>query len=90
MLLTICLLNARADAIFLIGARVRNKRRFLTQTLYKEAAGHFVDAAMLKTHFPEIDIAYLQTTMHDIFMKYNCYINNFRVYQPAFTYHGYS
>ncbi len=32
---------------------------------------------MLKTHFPEIDIAYLQTTMHNIFMKYNCYINDF-------------
>ena len=69
-------LKCKNDTIFLVGTE-RNKRRFLTQTLYKEAAGHFVDAAMLKTHFPEIDIAYLQTTMHNIFMKYNCYINDF-------------
>ena len=69
-------LKCKNDTIFLVGTE-RNKRRFLTQTLYKEAAGHFVDAAMLKTHFPEIDFAYLQTTMHDIFMKYNCYINDF-------------
>ena len=69
-------LKCKNDTIFLVGTE-RNKRRFLTQTLYKEAAGHIVDTALLKAHFPEIDVAYLQAKMHDIFLKYNCYINDF-------------
>lgn len=69
-------LKCKNDEIYLHGAE-RNKRRFLTNTIYKEAAGHMIDTTMLKKHFPDVDISYIQHTLHQIFQMHNCYINDF-------------
>lgn len=69
-------LKCKHDQIFLQG-KERDKRRFLTGAIYKEAAGHLVDSSMLKKHFPQLDISYLQATLHQTFNQHNCYIHDF-------------
>lgn len=69
-------LRCKNDEIYLQG-KEQDKRRFLTDAIFKEASGHLVDESMLYKHFPQLDILYLKTTLHSIFKEFNCYIHEF-------------
>lgn len=69
-------LKCKNDQVSLHGTE-RDKRRFLTNAIYQEASGHLVDPAMLRKHFPQLDITYLQHTLHQTFNQQNCYIHDF-------------
>lgn len=68
--------QCKNDEIYVSGSE-RDKRRFLTSIVYKEATGHLVDIAVLKQMFPAIDVTYINHLLHTCFKEDNCYINDF-------------
>jgi len=68
--------QCRNDLLYVTGSE-RDKRRFLTSIIYKEATGNLVDISVLKEMFPAIDVMYINELLHTCFKKENCYINDF-------------
>lgn len=68
--------QCRNDQLYVTGSE-RDKRRFLTSIIYKEATGNLVDISVLKEMFPAIDVMYINELLHTCFKKENCYINDF-------------
>lgn len=64
------------DIVYVMGTQ-RNKRRFLTSILYKEAKGNLIDLSVLKQMFEAIDVEYIDALLHERFKQANCYINDF-------------
>lgn len=68
--------QCRNDMLYVTGSE-RDKRRFLTSIIYKEATGNLVDITVLKEMFPAIDVGYINDLLHTCFKNDNCYINDF-------------
>lgn len=68
--------QCRNDRLYVTGSE-RDKRRFLTSIIYKEATGNLVDITVLKEMFPAIDVMYINDLLHTCFKQDNCYINDF-------------
>lgn len=68
--------QCKNDEVFVSGSE-RDKRKFLTSILYKEAKGNVVDLMLLKQMFPMIDVEYINQVLHTRFKEENCYINDF-------------
>lgn len=69
-------LHVQNDCIFLKGAEA-DRRKFLTNILYRESAGGFVNITTLKTLFTDLDIEYVYLMLHDTFKQYEYYIHDF-------------
>ncbi len=69
-------LRFQNDCIYLQGTE-GDKRKFLTNIIYRESAGGFVNLTALKALFPDLDIEYIHFMLHDTFKHYEYYIHDF-------------
>lgn len=68
--------TCKNDNIQVLGTQ-RDQRRFLTNTLYREAKGNLIDMNVLKQMFPMIDVGFIDALLHERFKQATCYINDF-------------
>lgn len=68
--------RCRNDEIYVEGNE-RDKRKFVTNVIYQESNGRFVDLSVLKDIFFYLDIDYLHTLLQTSFKSFNYYINDF-------------
>lgn len=69
-------LQFSGDKLWMVGLE-KNKRKLLSQLLYRESNENFVDLETIQSAFPEIDVIFVKNTVLEILSEYRYFINDY-------------